>query len=73
VLLVHAPIHAPIHDSWPNQAEIYFSIIRRKFLTTNDFPSLDALAERLLDFRKFAREDLNELLEKLNAPSAQVQ
>lgn len=43
VLLVHTPIHA----SWLNQVEIYFSIIQRKVLTPNDFASLDALRLRL--------------------------
>ncbi len=43
-------IHAPVHASWLNQVEIYFSIVQRKVLSPNDFPSLDALAERLLDF-----------------------
>src|SRR5437867_9126972 len=57
-----------------------FSIIQRKILTPNDFPNLDTLAERLLDFQyywesaakpfewKFSRQDLNELLTKLNTP-----
>ena len=73
-------VHAPIHASWLNQVEIYFSIIQRKDLTPNDFPNLDTLAERLLDFHyhwesadkpfewKFSRQDLNELLAKPNAP-----
>lgn len=77
-------VHAPIHASWPNQVEIYFSIVQRKVLTPNDFPSLDALAERLLDFQyyweaaakpfewRFSRQDLNDLLNKLNAFSAKV-
>ena len=43
-------IHLPIHASWLNQIELYFSIVQRKALTPNDFGSLDALAERLLDF-----------------------
>src|SRR5207247_4607285 len=70
----------PIHASWLNQVEIYFSILQRKVLTPNDFPNLDTLAERLLDFQsyweaaakpfewKFSRQDLNELLAKLNTP-----
>jgi hypothetical protein len=33
--------------------EIYFSIVQRKVLSPNDFPSLDALAERLLDFQYY--------------------
>jgi hypothetical protein len=62
--------------------EIYFSLIQRKVLTPNDFPNLDTLPERLLDFQyyweatakpfewKFNRKDLNDLLDKLNMPSA---
>jgi hypothetical protein len=73
-------VHAPIHASWLNQVEIYFSIVQRKVLTPNDFPNLDALAERLLDFQyywensaqpfqwKFTRKDLDQLLTKLKTP-----
>ena len=44
-------VHAPVHASWLNQVEIYFSIVQRKVLTPNDFPDLNSLAERLLDFQ----------------------
>jgi len=69
-------IHAPIHASWLNQVEIYFSIVQRKVLTPNDFSDLDAVAERLLDFQyyweatarpfewTFTRDDLKNLLDK---------
>jgi hypothetical protein len=30
-------VHTPVHASWLNQVEIYFSIIQRKVLTPNDF------------------------------------
>lgn len=72
-------IHAPIHASWLNQIEIYFSIVQRKVLTPNDFADLNCLAERLLDFQyywentarpfewKFTRRDLAQLLAKLTA------
>ncbi len=33
-------VHLPIHASWLNQIEIYFSIVQRKVLTPNDFDSL---------------------------------
>src|ERR1700730_12437003 len=71
-------VHAPTHASWLNQVEIYFSIVQRKVLTPNDFPDLDALAERLLDFQyywestakpfewKFTQQDLKDLLSKLD-------
>ena len=40
-------IHTPVHASWLNQVEIYFSIIQRKVLTPNDFATLDAIRLRL--------------------------
>jgi len=40
-------VHGPVHASWLNQIEIYFSILQQKVLTPNDFPSLAAVAERL--------------------------
>ena len=33
----HVLVHTPVHASWLNQIEIYFSIIQRKVLTPNDF------------------------------------
>ena len=30
-------VHLPVHASWLNQVEIYFSIIQRKVLEPNDF------------------------------------
>ncbi len=72
-------IHGPVHASWLNQVEIYFSIVQRKVLTPNDFTGLDQLAERLLDFQyyweatarpfewKFTKADLATLLARLSA------
>ena len=71
-------VHGPIHASWLNQIEIYFSILQRKALTPNDFPSLTALKERILNFQeyyeeiakpfewKFTRKDLVRLMCKVN-------
>jgi hypothetical protein len=71
-------VHLPVHASWLNQIEIYFSVVQRKVLTPNDFPNLPAVAQRLLDFQtyyeqaaqpfewKFTRADLAKLLEKLH-------
>jgi DDE superfamily endonuclease len=68
------PVHGPVHASWLNQIEIYFSIIQRKVLTPNDFASLVEVEDRLLRFQehyeqiaapfewKFTRSDLNALL-----------
>jgi hypothetical protein len=67
----------PIHASWLNQVEIYFSIRQRKVLTPNDFDSLFTLEDRILAFQeryqenarpfqwRFTREDLSDLLAKL--------
>jgi DDE superfamily endonuclease len=40
-------VHTPVHASWLNQVEIYFSILQRKVLTPNDFVDLDALRIRI--------------------------
>jgi hypothetical protein len=32
-------IHLPVHASWLNPIELYFSIVQRKALTSNDFPN----------------------------------
>ena len=79
-------IHTPVHASWLNQVEIYFSVIQRKLLTPNDFSSLEELEQRLLAFQghyqqsaspfkwTFTRRDLHALLEKIEnrrlAPAA---
>lgn len=43
-------VHTPIHASWLNQVEIYFSIAQRKVLSPNDFTDLTAVSKRLADF-----------------------
>jgi hypothetical protein len=70
-------IHLPIHASWLNQIEVYFSVIQRKVLTPNDFADLDAVEHRLMAFQeryeriaspfawKFTRTNLRQLLERL--------
>lgn len=72
------PVHLPVHASWLNQIEIYFSIVQRKVLTPNHFDALDAVADRLLRFQsryeavakpfdwKFTRADLTAFMEKLD-------
>ena len=71
-------VHTPIHASWLNQVEIYFSVLQRKALTPNDFESLNDLQSRLLEFQqhytaiakpfqwKFTRSDLEKLLARLD-------
>ena len=44
-------VHTPVHASWLNQIEIYFSIVGRKVLTPHDFSSLAELEQRLLAFQ----------------------
>ena len=70
-------VHGPVHASWLNQIEIYFSIVQRKVLTPNDFPSLPAVEDRLLRFQehyerlatpfewKFTKDDLASLLARM--------
>ena len=47
-----AMVHTPIHASWLNQVEIYFSIVQSKVLTPNDFTSLDQVEDRLTAFEQ---------------------
>lgn len=70
-------VHTPVHASWLNQIEIYFSVVQRKVLTPNEFPNLQVLEKTLMDFQayyetmarpfewKFTQADLAELLTKL--------
>jgi hypothetical protein len=44
-------VQLPIHASWLNQVEIYFSILQPKAISPGDFADLDALAERVLAFQ----------------------
>ncbi len=52
IILVHTPVHA----SWLNQVEIYFSIIQRKVLTPNDFADLEALRLRLALYEELSNQ-----------------
>ena len=72
-------VHTPVHASWLNQVEIYFSIVQCKVVTPNDFTALRELEDRLLAFQRqygqtakpfqwtFTRADLAALLAKLKA------
>ncbi|HVD01420.1 MAG TPA: IS630 family transposase [Candidatus Dormibacteraeota bacterium] len=76
------PVHLPIHASWLNQIEIYFSILQRKVLTPPDADSLTGLAADILGFQagyevmakpfewKFTRADLAKLLQRLASKAA---
>ena len=71
-------VHLPVHASWLNQVEVYFSVIQRKLLTPDDFGDLDGLAEEILAFErhynanarpfdwKFTRAGLNQLLARIS-------
>src|SRR3954447_13294182 len=77
-------LHTPVHASWLNQAEIYFSVTQRKVLTPNDFADLDTLEQQLLTFGrryeqiaapfqwKFTRADLDRLAQRLDRPATQA-
>ena len=77
------PVHGPVHASWLNQIEIYFSIVQRKVLTPNDFASLEEVEDRLLRFQehyeqiaapfewKFTRADLDAFLERCQSHETQ--
>jgi transposase len=70
-------VHLPVHASWLNQIEIFFSIVQRKVIKPGDFADLDELAERLLAFQdrynttaepfdwRFTRRSLDRLLQRL--------
>jgi hypothetical protein len=72
-------IHLPVHASWLNQVEIYFSVVQRKLLTPDDFANLDDLTEKITAFQKrynraarpfdwrFDRADLNQLMQRIAA------
>ena len=72
-------VHTPVHASWLNQIEIYFSVVQRKLLTPDNFTGLDALAEQLTAFEarynaaaqpfdwRFSRDDLDRLLDRIAA------
>jgi hypothetical protein len=70
-------VHLPVHASWLNQIEIFFSIVQRKLIKPGDFADLAELADRLMAFQDrynttaepfdwhFGRKSLNRLLERL--------
>jgi hypothetical protein len=49
-------LHTPVHASWLNQVEIYFSISQRKVLTPNDFASLETLQLRLALYEELSNQ-----------------
>jgi hypothetical protein len=76
-------VHTPVHASWLNQTELYFSVVQRKVIDPSDFASLAEVEARLLAFGdeysavarpfewRFTRLDLHRVLAAL-APEAQA-
>ncbi|ARH89159.1 hypothetical protein STRMOE7_01125 [Streptomyces sp. MOE7] len=70
--------HTPVHASWLNQVEIYFSVVQRKVITPHDFTDLAQVGDRLRAFEdrynvtaqpfqwKFTTSDLDDLLARLD-------
>jgi len=71
-------IHTPVHASWLNQIEIFFSVIQKKAVTPNDFASLGEPSATLLGFVarynrtarpfswKFTASDLHDLMGRIS-------
>jgi hypothetical protein len=78
-------VHLPFHASWLSQIELVFSVIQRKVLTPNDFPSLQAVVNRLDAFKHhnnkiaqpfdwtFTRDDLQRLIARVAPHEPQLQ
>jgi hypothetical protein len=70
-------VHTPVHASWLNQVEVYFSILQRKVLTPNDSADLQELELRIKLYEeltngqpkpfawKFTKYDLFDLLQRI--------
>ena len=70
-------VHTPIHASWLDQIEIYFSIVQRKVLRPNDFFDLNEVRARLEAFQdrynftahpfnwRYTRKDLDAALRRI--------
>jgi len=77
-------VHTPVHASWLNQAEIYFSVVQRKVVSPNNFTCLSHVEQRLADFElrynatarpyqwKFTPADLDDLLHRIDQHQQQT-
>jgi hypothetical protein len=77
-------VHLPVHASWLNQVEIYFSILQRKAISPIDFADLDDLTHRILAFQdrynatatpfdwRYSRADLNAFLRRIDQHNDQA-
>ncbi|MFI0789826.1 IS630 family transposase [Streptomyces lydicus] len=71
-------VHTPVHASWTNQIEIFFSMVQRKVVSPNDFTDLGEVRDRLRAFEdrynataqpfqwRFTTSDLDDLLARLD-------
>jgi hypothetical protein len=73
-------VHTPVHASWTNQIEIFFSIwlVQRKVVSPDDFTDLDEIRDRLRAFEdrynataqpfqwRFTTSDLDDLPARLD-------
>ncbi|MFG2504755.1 IS630 family transposase [Streptomyces rubiginosohelvolus] len=71
-------VHTPVHASWLNQVEIFFSVVQRKVVSPNDFTDLAQVRDRLRAFEdrynataqpfhwRFTTSDLDDLLARLD-------
>ncbi|PZG99643.1 IS630 family transposase [Streptomyces sp. NTH33] len=71
-------VHTPVHASWLNQVEIYFSVVQRKVVSPNDFTDLAQVGDRLRAFEdrynataqpfqwRFTTSGLDDLLARLD-------
>ena len=46
-------IYTPVHTSWLNQVEIWFSILVRRLLKRGNFTSVEDLSQRISDFIEY--------------------
>lgn len=77
-------VHLPVHASWLNQIEIYFSVLQRKVLTPNYFTSEEELKATIMAFQtryqqtatpfewKFTKKDLKHIMSKFNDESCRL-
>jgi len=73
-----AMVHTPVHASWLNQIEVFFSVVQRKVVSPSDFTDLAEVEQRLVGFEKrynttarpfrwkFTRDDLRDLLARID-------
>ncbi len=71
-------VHTPVHASWLNQVEIFFSVVQRKVVSPNDFTDLAEVEQRLAAFEwrynatakpfrwTFTRTELRDLLRRID-------